>query len=124
MQNTLFETMRELRLQQQNLQQQYLHLVTCYFNELPSPAATASAEHVVADRDSMAVLPPAANAHQRLVDLCYDRGLIVYSRRTRGGVEGDHILVCPPLIVTEAQIDEIMVMLTDALAELAPELGF
>lgn len=57
-QNTLFETMRELRLQQQNLQQQYLHLVTCYFNELPSPAATASAEHVVADRDSMTLLSP------------------------------------------------------------------
>ena len=82
------------------------------------------AAELVSDRDTMAVLPPAANAHQRLVDLCYDRGLIVYSRRTRGGVEGDHILVCPPLIVTEAQIDEIMAMLTDALAELASELGF
>lgn len=82
------------------------------------------AAELVADRDTMAVLPPEANAHQRLVDLCHERGLIVYSRRTRGGVEGDHILVCPPLIVTEAQIDEIMAMLTDALAVLAVELGF
>ncbi len=82
------------------------------------------AAELVADRETMAVLPPAANAHQRLVDLCLDRGLIVYSRRTRGGVEGDHILVCPPLIVAEAQIDEIMAMLTDALDVLAAELGF
>lgn len=78
---------------------------------------------LVADRDSMAVLPPSANAHQRLVDLCHERGLIVYSRRTRGGVEGDHILVCPPLIVTEAQLDEIMAPLTDALTALEGELG-
>lgn len=82
------------------------------------------AVELVADRETMAVLPPAANAHQRLVDLCHERGLIVYSRRTRGGVEGDHILVCPPLIVTEEQIDEIMAMLTDALDALAVELGF
>lgn len=82
------------------------------------------AAELVADRETMAVLPPAANAHQRLVDLCYERGLIVYSRRTRGGVEGDHILVCPPLIVTEAQINEIVAMLTDALDALEAELGF
>ena len=82
------------------------------------------AMELVADRDTMAVLPPTAHAHQRLVDLCYDRGLIVYSRRTRGGIEGDHILICPPLIVTEAQIGEIMDPLTDALAVLAVELGF
>ena len=30
-----------------------------------------------------------------LVDIAYARGLIIYSRRTRGGVEGDHFLVCP-----------------------------
>lgn len=78
---------------------------------------------MVADRDTNAVLPPAANVHQRLVDLCHDRGLIVYSRRSRGGVEGDHVLVCPPLIVTPAQIDEIMDKLTDALEALRTELA-
>lgn len=78
---------------------------------------------LVADRATMAVLPPAQNAYLRLVDLAYQRGLIIYSRRTRGGTEGDHFLVCPPLIVTEAQIDEIMSMLTDSLDALAVELG-
>lgn len=78
---------------------------------------------MVADRDAWSVLPPALNAHQRVVDLAYERGLIVYSRRTRGGLSGDHILVCPPLIVTRAQVDEIVAILEDALAAFAREAG-
>ncbi|SFJ08079.1 Adenosylmethionine-8-amino-7-oxononanoate aminotransferase [Celeribacter neptunius] len=67
------------------------------------------------DREEMAPLPKAWNAYLELVELAYERGLIIYSRRTRGGSEGDHFLICPPLIVTEAQIDEIMAILTAAL---------
>jgi adenosylmethionine-8-amino-7-oxononanoate aminotransferase len=62
----------------------------------------------MADRDSKAPLPAHLNAHQRFVDLAYDRGLIVYSRRSRDGTEGDHILVCPPLIVNQEHLDEII----------------
>jgi adenosylmethionine-8-amino-7-oxononanoate aminotransferase len=80
------------------------------------------AAELVADRETMAPLPAELNAHQRLVDLAYDRGLIVYSRRTRGGRAGDHVLVCPPLIVTEADVDEIAGILGDALSALAAEL--
>lgn len=78
---------------------------------------------MVADRDTWEPLPPALNAHQRVVDLAYERGLIVYSRRTRGGLSGDHILVCPPLIVTVGQVDEIVDILTDTLAAFAREAG-
>jgi adenosylmethionine-8-amino-7-oxononanoate aminotransferase len=78
---------------------------------------------LVSDRDTMAVLPKEWNAHVELVELAYERGLIIYSRRTRGGKEGDHFLVCPPLIVTEPQIDEIMAILTDALDAFAANHG-
>jgi len=78
---------------------------------------------LVSDRDSMAPLPPGMNAYNRLVELAYARGLIIYSRRTRGGREGDHFLVCPPLIVTPAQIDEILGLLDDSLKALAGELA-
>src|SRR6478735_12130859 len=70
---------------------------------------------LVSDRDTMEPLPVKLDAHNRLVDLAYDRGLIIYSRRTRGGRVGDHFLVCPPLITTDEQIDEIMTVLTDSL---------
>lgn len=75
------------------------------------------------DRHSKQPLDPALNAHSRLVELAYERGLIIYSRRTRGGSLGDHFMVCPPLIVTEAQIDEIMSILSDSLSAFAAEVS-
>jgi adenosylmethionine-8-amino-7-oxononanoate aminotransferase len=77
---------------------------------------------LVSSRETMAPLPAALNAHEKLVNLAYERGLIIYSRRTRDGIEGDHILVCPPMIVTPAQIDEIIETLTASLEELASSL--
>jgi adenosylmethionine-8-amino-7-oxononanoate aminotransferase len=82
-----------------------------------------TAIELVADRETMAVLPPDLNAHARVVEVAYERGLIVYSRRTRGGTEGDHIMVCPPMIVTEDQLDELVGMLAAALAAFAREAG-
>lgn len=75
------------------------------------------------DRDTKAPLDPALNAHSRLVELAYERGLIIYSRRTRGGALGDHFMVCPPMIVTESQIDEIMDRLNDSLKAFAAEVS-
>lgn len=78
---------------------------------------------LVSDRETMRPLPKQANAYLRLVELAYERGLIVYARRTRGGEEGDHFLVCPPMIVTPAQIGEIVSVLDDSLKALAKELA-
>ncbi len=77
---------------------------------------------LVSDRTTMAPLPKSLNAFNRLVDLAFDRGLVIYSRRTRGGNEGDHFLVCPPLIITNPQIEEIMAMLKDSLDAMAKEM--
>lgn len=78
---------------------------------------------LVADRDTMQPLPKEMNAHVELVEEAYARGLIIYSRRTRGGLEGDHFMICPPLIVENEHLDEIMNVLTDSLSALAQRLG-
>ncbi len=78
---------------------------------------------MVADVDTMQPLPASMNAYLRVVDLAYERGLVIYSRRTRGGREGDHFLVCPPMITTVEQIGEIISILDDTLTVLAAELG-
>ncbi len=78
---------------------------------------------LVSNRETMTPLPAALNAHENLVNFAYERGLIVYSRRTRDGIEGDHILVCPPMIVTSEQIDEIIEKLTASLEELQSSLN-
>lgn len=77
---------------------------------------------LMADRATRAPLPKEWHAHSRLVDIAYDNGLIIYSRRTRGGISGDHFLVCPPLIVTEDQLDEIADILDRSLAQYAAEI--
>ncbi len=74
---------------------------------------------LVADRKTMAPLPKEIDAHIHLVEEAYARGLILYSRRTRGGLEGDHFMVCPPLIVEDSHIEEIMDKLTQSLDALA-----
>ncbi|MGB7269525.1 MAG: aspartate aminotransferase family protein [Albidovulum sp.] len=71
---------------------------------------------LMADRRTKAPLPADLNAHARLVDIAYDNGLIIYSRRTRGGSSGDHFLVCPPMIVDTAQLDDITERLDRSLA--------
>jgi adenosylmethionine-8-amino-7-oxononanoate aminotransferase len=70
---------------------------------------------LVSDRATRAPLPASLNAYDRLVEMAYDAGLIIYARRSRGGHAGDHFLVAPPMIATEAHIDEIMEKLTGAL---------
>ncbi|GLQ05143.1 aminotransferase family protein [Sneathiella chinensis] len=76
---------------------------------------------LVADRGTMEPLPRDMNAYLRLVDIAYANGLIIYSRRTRNGLAGDHFLVCPPLIITKEQIDQIMEMLVLSLDQFAKE---
>ncbi|MEL0439073.1 aminotransferase family protein [Phycobacter sp. K97] len=76
----------------------------------------------MSDRTSKAPLPKGLNAYQRFVDIAYDKGLIVYSRRTRDGIEGDHILVCPPLIVNDTHLDEIIEGLDASLVQFTDEI--
>jgi adenosylmethionine-8-amino-7-oxononanoate aminotransferase len=78
---------------------------------------------LVADRATMQPLPAALNAHSRLVELAYERGLIIYSRRTREGLAGEHFMVCPPLIITAEQVGELIATMRDSLDALASELN-
>lgn len=74
---------------------------------------------LVSDRKTMATLPAELNAYDKLVEIAYELGLIIYSRRTRGGRVGDHFMVCPPLITSEEQVTEIIDLLDQALVTFA-----
>ncbi len=78
---------------------------------------------LVESRETMNPLPANLNAFARLVELAYERGLIVYSRRTREGLAGDHFMVCPPMIATPEHVTEIIGTLRDSLDALQAELG-
>jgi adenosylmethionine-8-amino-7-oxononanoate aminotransferase len=68
---------------------------------------------LVADRDGKAPFDPALKLHARIKAAAFEAGLICYPMGgTIEGQRGDHILLAPPFIISDDQIDE----LTDKLA--------
>jgi adenosylmethionine-8-amino-7-oxononanoate aminotransferase len=71
---------------------------------------------LVRDRDTRAPFDADLQAALLLTDKAFEQGLIVYPRRPIHGLSGDHVLIAPPLIVTEAECREILHRLDKALA--------
>ncbi len=71
----------------------------------------------VADRDSKTPYPAEDNIFNEVTRLAKARGLLVYPRRTLNGVLGDHVLITPPLTVTKEEIDEILRLFDQSLAD-------
>jgi len=81
-----------------------------------------TAFELVKDRATMEPLAPEFGAFSKLVEHAYERGLIIYSRRSRGGYSGDHFLVCPPMIIDSAQVGDTLSILDDSLSALATDM--
>ena len=63
----------------------------------------------VEDRASKAPFDPSLGINKKLKKACFEAGLICYPMGgTIDGKRGDHILLAPPFIVTDAQIDELV----------------
>ena len=64
---------------------------------------------LVADRATKAPLDPALRTHARIKAEAMSAGLLCYPMGgTLDGARGDHILLAPPFIVEEAQLDELV----------------
>lgn len=80
---------------------------------------------LVADRDTKATFAPELKLHARIKGAAMARGLIVYPMGgTIDGVHGDHVLIAPPFIVKQEQIDTIVERLGDAVDFVLGEAGF
>ncbi|XWN31778.1 MAG: aspartate aminotransferase family protein [Devosia sp.] len=76
---------------------------------------------LVADRETKDPLPPAAKTHAAIKKAAMARDLMVYPMGgTIDGARGDHILIAPPFIVTEADVDQIVDRLAAAVADVLP----
>ena len=63
----------------------------------------------VSDRASKSPFPPSEKINTRIKSAALDRGLMVYpTGGTVDGVNGDHVLIAPPYILTEVQLDELV----------------
>ena len=64
---------------------------------------------LVTDRESKATFAPALKLHALVKQHAMQRGLMVYPMGgTIDGQQGDHVLIAPPFIVTDAELDAIV----------------
>jgi hypothetical protein len=76
------------------------------------------AMELVADRGAKTPFDPARRVHARIKARALDRGLLCYPMGgTIDGVLGDHVLVAPPFITTDEQLDELADKLALALED-------
>ena len=70
---------------------------------------------IVADRESKAPFDPARRIAAKVKSAAFDAGLICYPMSgTIDGRTGDHVLLAPPFIISDAQIDELVGKLSKA----------
>lgn len=75
----------------------------------------------VADRDTKQTLDPKARTHAKLKATAMANGLLVYPMGgTVDGVHGDHALIAPPFICTEADISDIVSRFTASVSAVLP----
>lgn len=61
-------------------------------------------------------------ASDRIRQIGVENGLMLYSRRQNGGRYGEWSVICPPLIITEAQIDDMAERLQRTIASFVDEM--
>ena len=63
----------------------------------------------MADRETKKPFDPALRVHARIKQEALAQGLMCYPMGgTLDGLRGDHVLLAPPFIVDEAQLDELV----------------
>ena len=72
----------------------------------------------VRDRKTKEPFPPARKVNALVSNLAFDNGLIIYpGGGGADGVNGDHVLIAPPFIITEGEIEKLVAILDEAIGE-------
>lgn len=74
---------------------------------------------LVQDRLARDAFPASWYVGLEATELARGHGLLVYPRRSRFGLTGDHLLIAPPLIINRQGIDELLERFTRTLSDLS-----
>jgi adenosylmethionine-8-amino-7-oxononanoate aminotransferase len=69
----------------------------------------------VKDKEHLTPYPRSEKVAERLWDALFDRGVITYKSVGLAGIDGDALMVAPPFIVNEGEIEIIMKALTETI---------
>jgi adenosylmethionine-8-amino-7-oxononanoate aminotransferase len=73
---------------------------------------------LVADRKTKAPFPPEMKASAWIARKAFEKGVVVYpGRGSVDGIAGDHIMLTPPLIITEDDMDLLVQVLDESILE-------
>ncbi len=76
----------------------------------------------VADRNTRRPFAPQLKLNALITNRAFEKGLIVYpGGGGADGVNGDHVLLAPPFVITEAQIDRLVEILDESISEITAE---
>ncbi len=76
----------------------------------------------VKDRKTKEPFDPQLRVNIHIANRAFERGLITYpGGGGADGIRGDHLLLAPPFIITEKQIDQMVSILEESLAEVSKE---
>ncbi|MDJ0820674.1 MAG: aspartate aminotransferase family protein [Paracoccaceae bacterium] len=76
---------------------------------------------IVEDRETKTPFDPGLGLAARIKATAFEHGLICYPMAgTRDGKHGDHVLLAPPFIIEDAQIDELVTKLGQAIDAVVP----
>ena len=74
---------------------------------------------LVEDRETKKPFAPSLAMSKKIKDLAFNAGLICYPMSgTRDGINGDHILLAPPYIINDSQIEEVVGKLSLSISQL------
>lgn len=77
----------------------------------------------VKDKVTKATFEPSQKVNAKIFNAAFARGLITYpGSGAADGINGDHILICPPFIITKEQIDTLVRILQEAIEEVTQKL--
>jgi adenosylmethionine-8-amino-7-oxononanoate aminotransferase len=70
----------------------------------------------VRNKQTKEPFPPEYQFGKRLFEEAFARGLVVFpASGTVDGVAGNHLLMAPPFIITESQVDDMVAILDESI---------
>ncbi|OAS16530.1 aspartate aminotransferase family protein [Paenibacillus oryzisoli] len=77
----------------------------------------------VANRTDKSPFPAALSVTSRIIENAFQKGLLVYPAAGAIDGEGDAIIVAPPLIISEEEIDQLVRILAESIREVMAEIS-
>ena len=69
------------------------------------------AAELVANKETKEMLPIKCRGVYRLVEIGIENGLLLYTRKTSGGIFGEWVMITPALTINKSEVDELIDLL-------------